>query len=308
MNPPFKFIMAVVAGAAILPGLSPATLKAQNNTYYGTGALHSGTYTGTDDSAFGVNALYSTTIGAYNTATGVNALCLNTIGNFNTADGQKALYSNGTGNCNVAVGFGALSLSLTGTGNVATGYDALSSNMNGSYNVANGSFSLYHSTTGSYNTAIGQGAGYNLTTGGNNIDIADANVDGVSDDVAGESNTIRIGEVSTQTATYIAGINGANVGSTGQYVVINGNGQLGTAATTITTINPTKLNAALAKLEKSNEDLKTRNTRLEAIVAQQRQEFKTLTAALKEQASLLQKVSAQLQLTKPAPQVVSNNN
>jgi hypothetical protein len=32
------------------------------------------------------------------------------------------------------------------------------------------------------------------------------------------------------------------------------------------------------------------------------------TAALKEQASLLQKVSAQMQVSRPAPQVVSNNN
>jgi hypothetical protein len=36
-------------------------------------------------------------------------------------------------------------------------------------------------------------------------------------------------------------------------------------------------------------------------------EIKSLTASLKEQASQIQKVSAQLEVTKPAPQLVSNN-
>jgi hypothetical protein len=53
-----------------------------------------------------------------------------------------------------------------------------------------------------------------------------------------------------------------NVGSTAQYVVISGSGQLGTAAGTITSIDPGKLNAALANLE-------DRNSKLEAIVVQQ---------------------------------------
>jgi len=38
------------------------------------------------------------------------------------------------------------------------------------------------------------------------------------------------------------------------------------------------------------------------------QQISSLTASLKEQASLLQKVSAQIQVTRSAPQVVSNNN
>ena len=45
--------------------------------------------------------------------------------------------------------------------------------------------------------------------------------------MAGESNTIRIGSPGTQTATFIAGINGVT-SSGGLAVYINANGQLGT--------------------------------------------------------------------------------
>jgi uncharacterized coiled-coil protein SlyX len=47
--------------------------------------------------------------------------------------------------------------------------------------------------------------------------------------------------------------------------------------------------------------------RLEATAAQQQKEIIDLTAALKEQAAQIQKVSAQLEVSKPAPQMVLNN-
>jgi septal ring factor EnvC (AmiA/AmiB activator) len=46
---------------------------------------------------------------------------------------------------------------------------------------------------------------------------------------------------------------------------------------------------------------------LEATVAQQQRGMEVLTAQLKEQASQIQKVSAQLELSKSAPQMVGNN-
>ena len=45
---------------------------------------------------------------------------------------------------------------------------------------------------------------------------------------------------------------------------------------------------------------------LEATVAQQQNGMETLTAQLKEQAAQIQKVSAQLEASKPAPQMVNN--
>ena len=45
---------------------------------------------------------------------------------------------------------------------------------------------------------------------------------------------------------------------------------------------------------------------LEATVAQQQKGMEVLTAQLKEQAAQIQKVGAQVQISKPAPQVVAN--
>ena len=46
---------------------------------------------------------------------------------------------------------------------------------------------------------------------------------------------------------------------------------------------------------------------LRATIAQQQEEIKALSASLKEQAAQIQKVSDQLGLSKPAPQMVLNN-
>jgi cell division protein FtsB len=46
--------------------------------------------------------------------------------------------------------------------------------------------------------------------------------------------------------------------------------------------------------------------KLQATVAQQHKQIETLTAPLKAQAAQIQKVSAQVEMSKPAPQVVNN--
>ena len=70
---------------------------------------------------------------------------------------------------------------------------------------------------------LGFGAGQNLTTGSNNIDIA-------NDGKAGEQKVIRIGTKGDQIRTFIAGISGRTVSGTAQPVVVNAQGQLGTAS------------------------------------------------------------------------------
>jgi len=145
----------------------------------------------------------------------------NTTGNDNVATGIGALSSNTTGIDNFAAGSFALASNTTGNSNAATGFEALANNKQGRDNVATGSRALGALTSGRGNVAIGTNAGKNLTTGSNNVDIANPGV-------ASESGTIRIG-TGSQTATFIAGIRGANVGGTAQPVVINSNGRLGTA-------------------------------------------------------------------------------
>jgi hypothetical protein len=213
------------------------TMTGDNNTGVGHNALFSDT-TGFGNTATGDAALYfntqgnlntatgsvalsGNTTGNSNTATGANALYNNTTGNFNTATGDAALFYNITGNSNTAVGLIALERNTTGDSSTAIGTSALSSNTSGHDNTATGSVALNNNTTGSDNIGIGSGAGFNLTTGSSNICIGNSGV-------AGESGTIRVGTAGTQTATFIAGINGAGV--TGVPVLVSSSGQLGVAS------------------------------------------------------------------------------
>ncbi len=86
------------------------------NAAAGFGALFSNT-SGFHNTAIGINALSSNTTGNHNTATGDLALVSNTTGNFNTVDGAHALVSNITGNLNIALGLAA-GESLIGSNNI----------------------------------------------------------------------------------------------------------------------------------------------------------------------------------------------
>jgi len=192
-----------------------------NNTASGDSALYSNS-SGFSNTSVGANALYDNQTGRENTAIGYNALYTNTVGHNNAAVGLEALLSNVDGYHNTAIGSYSLTSNISGIRNTGIGSYALRYNTTGSHNVAIGRSTLVDNTSGNANIAIGWEAGLNLTTGSNNIAIANAAV-------AGESNTTRIG--SLQTRTFIAGIYGANVGSsTGTTVVVNSDGQLGTSA------------------------------------------------------------------------------
>ncbi len=159
--------LSTVSGAPTngLPTLNIST--GTGNTFYGDQALYSNT-TGSNNNAIGYSALYSNTTGNSNTANGIRALYSNTRGAYNTANGSGALYSNTTGNDNTANGFLALYSNTTGTANTANGFQALYLNATGSANTANGHWALYSNTSGAYNNAIGHYALYSNTTGNNN--------------------------------------------------------------------------------------------------------------------------------------------
>lgn len=146
-NLPHLAIIAALTSITLRAGAAqpPDTVAsdAVGNTAMGTDALlnlpASTQYNySVDNTASGLNALYSNTTGANNTAYGANALFSNTVGKGNEAHGVNALYSNTTGIRNIGVG----------------------------------SNSLYDNVSGSYNIALGFDSGYNLTTGSNNILIA----------------------------------------------------------------------------------------------------------------------------------------
>jgi trimeric autotransporter adhesin len=215
------------------------TLTGFSNTGVGFQSLAS-TTTGHSNTAVGFNALPSNTSGRLNTAVGVTAMQQNTTGLVNTALGASALQNNTMGGGNTAIGFSALESNVDGNSNTATGTDALTGNVNGFLNTASGASALSRNTSGVWNTANGAEALSNNTTGDNNVAIgvlAGNNATTGSNNIylgtgvlglAGESNTMYLGKLGTQTKTVIAGVRGSAV-SNGEMVVIDPDGQLGSA-------------------------------------------------------------------------------
>jgi|HubBroStandDraft_3_1064219.scaffolds.fasta_scaffold07683_3 hypothetical protein len=128
-------------------------------------------------------------------------------GSSNSALGSSALWTNSTGSSNTAVGASALFKVATTSNSTAVGFNAL------------------HQATGGGNVALGSNAGGNIVAGTGNIDIGNTAP-------GDESNTIRIGDPATQTAAFIAGVNGATSAS-GTAVFVNANGQLGTTTSSL---------------------------------------------------------------------------
>jgi hypothetical protein len=93
-----------------------------SNTANGSNALWNN-FAGSNNTAVGFNALLDNQNGSNNTATGVGAL-QSSSGDYNTADGQAALLSNTTGRNNTADGQNALARNTTGSNNIAVGSNA----------------------------------------------------------------------------------------------------------------------------------------------------------------------------------------
>jgi|SRR5579885_14090 hypothetical protein len=172
---------------------------------------------GLANSAFGWYSLFSTTTASFNTGVGAGALALNTA-ELNTATGAAALILNTTGANNTANGAGAMVWN-NGNNNTAVGALALYNNghdaTSGDSNNAFGSNALFNNTSGSCNTAIGDHALFSNTTGQNNIAVGcsagseatgDNNIYIGNAGVAGESNTIRIGDPAVHNQVFIGGI------------------------------------------------------------------------------------------------------
>jgi hypothetical protein len=353
----FLLIPLVLAGFALAPQARAVCQEgcdlSNDSTFLGDDALISNT--GTDNVAVGNTALSSNTSGVNNTATGDDALTANITGFNNTGIGWHALDSNTIGVKNTGIACDALSGNTTGSNNTAVGTRALVKNTAGNSNVAVG-IQAGENINGSNNVVLGSNSGRNLTNSNNNIDIGNPGV-------AGESNTIRIGTVGANTATFIAGISGTAV--SGVTVVIDSNGKLGTmvsserfkdaikpmdkASESILALKPVtfrykheldphaipQFGLVAEQVEKVNPDLVARDEqgkpytvryeavnamllneflkehrkveKLEATAVEQQKTIEALIASLKEQASKIQKVSDQLEVSRAASRVVVNN-
>src|SRR5262245_28294978 len=114
-----------------------ANVAGGGNTAVGDGALEVNT-TGSSNTAVGNDALFFNTTGLFNTATGVGALQFSIDGSNNTACGFFASQIGRHGSNNTAIGYQALRNNNQGADNTALGTNALD-NCTGSNNIAIGS-------------------------------------------------------------------------------------------------------------------------------------------------------------------------
>lgn len=223
---------------------------ASENTAVGSEALKSLT-TGVKNVGVGFECLNKVVSGDNCSAVGYGALKYN-LANDQTACGYEALTYNTSGIHNTAVGARALSYSETGGNNTALGYNTLHYAGYGSENVNNntavGSCCLELNSLGENNSAIGSDSLIGLVSGSDNIAVgylAGANYTSSesgnlvlgNSGVIADNNQIRIGSASQHTACYVSGIHGVTPGGGGtpDTVVIDSNGQLGSAAATSNT-------------------------------------------------------------------------
>jgi hypothetical protein len=307
------------------------------NTATGAGALLFNTADA--NAAFGAAALLFNSTGTNNTAVGAAALSNNTTGAQNTANGAFALFSNTTGNYNTANGSQALTHN-TGELNTANGYNALVSNTSGFGNTADGYQTLVNNSTGNGNTALGYNAGFNVITANNVIcigDVAGADMDNTTwianiygtttvsgttlPVVVSDSGQLGTASSSRRFKNEIKPMDKASEAILALKPVTfhyksdhRGTPQFGLIAEDVAAANPdlvvhdkdgeiytVRYDAVNAML--LNEFLKEHRTvnELRATVAEQQKRLEAVTAGL-------QKVSAQLELNKAAPQTVLNKN
>jgi Chaperone of endosialidase len=310
------------------------------NTATGDVALFSNT-TGNNNTAIGYLALASNTTGINNTATGVQALDSNTAGTQNTACGVLALAANTTGSDNTAIGLLALDSNTTGNSNTAIGLDALQNNTTGNSNIALGDSSGVNLTTGNNNIDIGN---VGVAGEGNTIRIGTQGTQ-TATFIAGISGTAITGGVAVgvtssgqlgvrpSSARYKENIQPMDKSSeailalkpvTFRYkheLDPAGMPQFGLVAEDVENVNPDlvardaggkaytvryeAVNAMLLneflKEHRKGKQQDRKIEKLEATIAKQQKQIQALTTGL-------QKVSDQLELSKPALRTVLNNH
>jgi Chaperone of endosialidase len=263
----------------------------------------------------------------------------NTTGNANTANGSGALASNTVGGANTAIGFQALFSNTTGNSNNALGPAALTSNTTGGANEAIGDGALHQNTTGNNNIAVGVEAGVNVTDAGHVICIGTAG--------ANLSGTCFIGNIFGATSALGTSVLINSDGQLGTMTSSERFKErikpMEQASDALFALKPVtfrykreidaqqvpQFGLVAEDVEKVNPDLVVRDkegkpysVRYEAVNAMLLNEFlkehkkveqlestiASLAATVKEQAAQIQKVSAQLELSKPASQTVFNNH
>ena len=300
-----------------------------SNTGLGADALLNNSASG--NTAVGVSALQSNTEGSENTATGRNALINNTTGGSNTAMGVFALNNNIDGGVNTAIGIDALHNNNHGSNNTAIGHNALGGSVTGNFNIGLGSNAGTSVTSASNVICIG--------TEGNNVDNA-CYIGQIFGATSSGGTAVLInsnGRLGTMTSSRRLKEEIKPMGRASEALFAlkpvafrykkdvdpQRIPQFGLVAEDVEAVNPDlvvrdkngkpysvrydAVNAMLLnEFLKEHRNVEKLQNDFQNTVAQQQKEIRALTAQLKEQASQMQKVSAQVQTNKPAPQMVVN--
>src|SRR6266508_3274395 len=326
---------ATGAGALLSNTTGPA------NTANGAFALLSNTE-GINNTATGDSALASNTIGKFNTAHGFKALFSNTEGFNNTAVGVQALLNNSNQDGNTAIGSTALFANTTGGFNTAIGRGALGNSVSGSENTALGELAGVNVTTASNVICIGAvgadvsntcfiGHIFGVTT--QNANAIPVLVDNVGQ-LGTQSSSRRFKKeikpmdqtseaiLALKPVTFQYKSDATNTPKFGllaeevaevnpDLVVRDENGEIYTVR--YDAVNAMLLNEFLKEHRKVEEQqamitqLKSDAAKQEATIGQLKKGMEDFAATIKEQAAQIQKVSAQVEVNKLAPQMALNN-
>jgi hypothetical protein len=283
----------------------------------------------------GGEALLANVDGDSNNAIGYQALTFNTIGVQNNAQGFQALMSNDDGASNVAVGDSALSGNAHGSFNTVVGWEAGFS-VEGEDNIYIGATSADGVTSETGTIRIGDpafvGAAFvagifgQTALGGVPVFVDATGKLGTLTSSARFKDDIKAMDKASESVLALKPV-------TFRYkkaIDVNGTPQFGLVAEDVAKVNPDlvvngrdgkpytvryeAVNAMLLneflkehkKVEKQEATITQLKNDFQTVSTQQRKEIQLLNAQLKEQASQIQKVSAQLEASKPAPQVVNN--
>jgi hypothetical protein len=303
-----------------------------DNTANGVYALVTNT-TGHDNTANGVYALADNYTGSFNTANGGSALFSNITGIDNTATGNYALFRNTSGINNTANGVNAL-YATTGSNNIALGFAAgvnLTTGSNnidiGNYGVAGEANTIRIGTAGtqvatfiagiSGKTASGGVAVYVNANGKLGTTVSSARfkeaikpMDKASEAIhALKPVTFRYKQELDPESIPQFGLVAEEVEKVNPALVARDDqGKVYTVR--YEAVNAMLLNEFLKehrKVEQLETTVAQQQKKFESKIADQQKEIEALTTGLKEQASQIQKVSAELELGRPAPQTALNN-
>ena len=272
------------------------------NTAVGFRALQfattSGGVPGDANTGVGWLALQSNTIGQANTGVGSLALQAMTIGQRNSGFGRRAMEF-ATGNDNTGVGWRAGDNVTTASGVVCIGSSTAGANVDNTTYIRNVG-------TDSVNGAGTDFVTVNLTTGRvGHVSSSRRYKENIKPmDNASEA-LYRLKPVTYRFKKEIDPTQGLEYGLVAEEVanvdpnlaVRDGKGQI--ESVRYMAVNAMLLNEFLKEHRKVEE--------LQTTVAQQQKGMEVLTAQLKEQASQIQKVSAQLEVNKPTPKLVLGN-